>query len=117
METTYQPKALSPDQLQALSQDVKQALMELYGDRLAQVILFGSYARGDFRAESDVDYLIVLNDDEVKSGREIWFFGGTASDLTDKFNVFVSFKPTSVKKYLTSDLLFYQNVRREGKTI
>ncbi|SOD92657.1 nucleotidyltransferase domain-containing protein [Spirosoma fluviale] len=117
METTYQPKALSPDELQALSQEVKQALTELYGERLAQVILFGSYSRGDFQPESDVDYMVVLTDEEVKAGREIWFFGGTASDLTDKFNVFVSFKPTSIRKYLSSDLLFYHNVRREGKTI
>ena len=117
MQTTYQPKALSSDQLRALSQEVKQALTELYGERLDRVILFGSYARGDFHAESDVDYLVVLNDDDVKSGREIWFFGGAASDLTDKFNVFVSFKPTSIKKYRTSDLLFYQNIRREGRTI
>ena len=46
METTYQPKALSPEQLHALSQEVKQALTELYGERLDRVILYGSYARG-----------------------------------------------------------------------
>ena len=117
METAYHPKALAPDELQALSQEVKQALLDLYGDRLNRVILFGSYARGDFHAESDVDYMVVLNDDVVKSGQEIWFFGGRASDLTDKFGVFVSFKPTSLAKYTSSDLLFYQNVRREGKTL
>lgn len=117
METTYQPKALTPDELRALSQEVKQALTELYGDRLDRVILFGSYARGDFHAESDVDYMVILNDEEVKSGKEIWFFGGRASDLTDKFGVFVSFKPTSLTKYTSSDLLLYQNVRCEGKTL
>ncbi|QHV97025.1 nucleotidyltransferase domain-containing protein [Spirosoma endbachense] len=117
METTYKPKALTPDELQALSQEVRQALTELYGDRLDRVILFGSYARGDFRPESDVDYMVVLYDKEVKAGNEIWFFGERASDLTDKFGVFVSFKPVSLTKYMSSDLLFYQNVRREGKTL
>ncbi len=117
METSYQPKALLPGQLQKLSQEVKQTLTELYGDRLNRVILFGSYVRGDFHAESDVDYMVVLNDENVKTGQEIWFFGERASDLTDKFGVFVSFKPTSLAKYTSSDLLFYQNVRREGKTL
>ncbi|MCX6218741.1 nucleotidyltransferase domain-containing protein [Spirosoma sp.] len=117
METTYQPRALSAEQLQALSQEVKQALTRLYGDRLAQVVLYGSYARGDFHAESDVDYLVVLNDDEVKAGKEIWFFGETASELIDKFDIHVSFKPASLNKYLFSDLLFYKNVRREGKRL
>ncbi|WP_229365879.1 hypothetical protein [Fibrisoma montanum] len=46
MEATYKPKALTPEQLQTLSQEVKQALTDLYGDRLDQVILYGSYARG-----------------------------------------------------------------------
>ena len=69
MQTTYQPKALNPSELHTLSQEVKQALTELYGDRLDRVILFGSYARGDFHAESE------------------------------------------------SSLLFYQNVRREGKIL
>lgn len=32
-----------------------------YGERLAKIVLFGSYARGDFNEESDVDYLVVLD--------------------------------------------------------
>ena len=114
METTYQPKALTADQLQKLSQEVKAALTELYGNRLNRVILFGSYARGDFHAESDVDYMLVLNDTEVRTGQEIWIFGGSMSDLTDKYNVMVSVKPTSLIKYSTSELFLYQEVRREG---
>ena len=117
METTYQPQALTAEQLNALSQEVKQALTDLYGNRLNQVVLYGSYARGDFHAESDVDYMVVLNDEVVKLGKEIWFAGEVMSDLSDKFDAPVSFKPTSLTKYTTSGLLFYQNVRREGKIL
>ena len=114
MEITYSPKALTPEQLQALSQEVKQVLTELYGDRLDRVILYGSYARGDFHAESDVDYMVVLRDEEVRSGKEIWYMGGSMSDLSDKYNTIVSVKPTSLIKYLNSELFLYQEVRREG---
>ena len=117
METTYQPKALTPEQLQTLSQDVKQALTELYGDRLDRVILYGSYARGDFHAESDVDYMVVLRDDEVKSGQEIRRMVDKIYDLSDEHYMLVSVKPASLKKYMKSDLFLYQNVRREGKLI
>lgn len=117
METTYQPKALSPNELEALSQEVKQALTELYGDRLERVILFGSYARGDFHADSDVDYMIVLRDQTVRSGTEIWAMGGAMSDLSDKHNALVSVKPTSLMKYQTSELFLYDNIRREGITV
>jgi len=37
-------------------------LCEQYGDRLVRVALFGSKARGDDDAESDLDVLVVLND-------------------------------------------------------
>lgn len=114
MYTPYKGKTLSPDELTNLSQDVKRVLTELYGDRLDRVMLFGSYARGDFHEESDVDYLVVLNDEEVKLGSEIWFMGDAIGDLVLRYDMTVSVKPTSLKKYLHSELFLYQNVRREG---
>lgn len=117
METPYVLKTLTPDQLTALSQEVKRVLTDLYGDRLNRVVLFGSYARGDFHEESDVDYMVVLNDEEVKSGSEIWFMSDKIGDLSLAYNILVSTIPTSLKKYQTSNLFMYQNVRREGKVL
>ena len=117
MEITYQQKALTPEQLTTLSAEVKQALVELYGDRLDRVILYGSYARGDFHAESDVDYLVVLRDKEVKAGKEIFYMGDKIGELSFDYDLFISAKPTSSVKFQTSDLLFYHNVRREGKPL
>jgi len=36
-----------------------QALKSKYRDRVRRIILFGSYARGDYTEESDIDILIV----------------------------------------------------------
>lgn len=49
----------------AITRSVAADLRELYGDRLRQVLLFGSYARGTADEESDIDLLVVL--DEVDS--------------------------------------------------
>ena len=35
------------------------------GERIERVVLFGSYARGDARADSDYDVLVFLNDFDV----------------------------------------------------
>ncbi|MFN0014530.1 MAG: nucleotidyltransferase domain-containing protein [Saprospiraceae bacterium] len=53
----------------AIAQAVKAELQRLYGDRLAKVILYGSYARGDFHEESDIDFLVVLKDVEIDVGK------------------------------------------------
>lgn len=59
------PHANGPFDYKRIAREVEQALRDLYGNRLRQVIVFGSWARGDAHRESDVDLLIVL--DRVES--------------------------------------------------
>ena len=46
-------------------EDVK----DLFGEHLRAVILFGSYARGDFREDSDVDIMILIDFDDNETER------------------------------------------------
>ncbi|PYU20599.1 MAG: hypothetical protein DMG30_20565 [Acidobacteria bacterium] len=55
-----------------LLKELKEALQGIYGSRLRGLYLYGSYARGDEVAESDVDVLVVL--EQITSyGAEIDF--------------------------------------------
>ena len=49
-------------QLAILLKDLKASLVNLYGDRLFAMILFGSQARGEATPDSDIDVMAVLND-------------------------------------------------------
>ena len=53
-----------------LIQEFKKTIQQIYGSRLAKIVLYGSYARGDFHTESDIDFLVVLKDTEIKSFHE-----------------------------------------------
>lgn len=117
MNTTYVPKALSTTGLHELCMTLKQGLTDLYGSRLDRIVLFGSYARGDFHAESDIDFLVVLRDDNVQYGKELWFMADVVGGLSLAYDLFISAKPTSLLKFTSSELPFYKNVRREGKTL
>lgn len=117
MEATYKPKALTPDELHALSQEVKQALTDLYGDRLDRVILYGSYARGDFHAESDVDYLVVLRDEDVKGGLEVRRMSSIIGTLSLKYITEVSVFPAAAQKYQAGYTPLYQSVMKEGRLL
>lgn len=103
--------------VQQLSLEFKHCLKELYGRRFAGLVLFGSYARGDWNEESDVDYLVILNDDHVNGGNEVGFLSNVVGDLCLKYNKLVSFLPVSDTRFQKSQSLFYKNVRHEGMVI
>lgn len=117
MEITYNPKPLTPDQLQALSGEVKQALTDVYGDRLDRVILYGSYARGDFHAESDVDFLVVLTDNQFRQMDEFDRFWDLTWQSWEHYGVWLSIRVVWRERLESSDLFFHRNVRREGITL
>jgi Nucleotidyltransferase domain len=55
------PELSGPFDPHAVARDVATDLRRLYGGRLSNVILFGSWARGDAHPESDIDLLGVLD--------------------------------------------------------
>ncbi|RYF56616.1 MAG: nucleotidyltransferase domain-containing protein, partial [Cytophagaceae bacterium] len=89
-------------------------LTELYGERLDQVILYGSYARGDFHPESDVDYLVLLRDEQIKAGKEVRMMAPSIGALSLQYDVEVSVFPTSLSNYLSRHTPFYKSVQHEG---
>lgn len=86
----------------------------MYGDRLEKVILYGSYARGDFNEESDIDFWVVLRDEKVHTGQEIRAMGPVIFPVQLHFGVYLSTHPISRKQLAESDFSFVENVRREG---
>jgi hypothetical protein len=59
------PELSGPFDPHEVARRATEELRGLYGDRLRQVLLFGSWARGDAHPESDIDLLVVL--DQVES--------------------------------------------------
>jgi len=57
-----QRKGLGKADIQPILDELKAGLQAIYGPRLRQVILFGSYARGEAEDGSDIDVAIVLED-------------------------------------------------------
>ncbi len=101
----------------AIAKAVKEQLQLLYGDRLAKVILYGSYARGDFHEESDIDFLVVLKDDAITVGKELIRMSEPLFKISFDNNISISKHPTTLKQLETSQFLFYKNVRKEGVEI
>lgn len=51
-----------PTQVEIALRDFKETLISTFGLRFSRLTLFGSFARSDFRMDSDIDLLLVLKD-------------------------------------------------------
>ena len=88
-------------------------LESLYGARLRQIVLYGSYARGEQTAISDIDVAVVLAD-VVKPGREIDRMMDAVHGVNLAFDTLVSVYPVSERDYATLRSPLLINIRREG---
>ncbi|MEO0488677.1 MAG: nucleotidyltransferase domain-containing protein [Cyanobacteria bacterium P01_A01_bin.123] len=88
-------------------------LTSLYGARLREVVLFGSYARGEARPDSDVDVLVVLSG-TVNSGLEISRISGLLSDLSLEYDTVISCLFMDEARFQNRQGPLLRNIRREG---
>lgn len=102
------------NQLDAIVTEFKRDLQKIYGDQFTELILFGSYARGDFHAESDIDFAVVLRDSTTRTTDEIMRISPLSAELSYKYGVMVSVLPVSAQKLTASMQGVYQNIRKEG---
>jgi uncharacterized protein len=84
-----------------------------YGDRLVQIVLFGSQARGDAASDSDIDVLIILQG-SVSLVNEIKQISEFISDLCLKYNTLISCIFMSDEQFQRSNSPLLLNIRREG---
>ncbi len=49
------------EDLSCLLERYKEAVSQILGERLKRIILYGSYARGDFKQDSDMDIMILAD--------------------------------------------------------
>ncbi len=50
--------------IKEMLEEVEKALISLFYDELENIILYGSYARGDFTYDSDIDIMVLVNEEE-----------------------------------------------------
>ena len=53
-------------EMHSLISEYVRAVRKIYGHHLKQVILYGSYARGDYTKDSDVDLVLLVDLDEME---------------------------------------------------
>jgi len=99
--------------LSGILAELRARLEKVYKDRLVRIVLYGSQARGDAEAGSDIDVLVVLKS-PVRPGQEIARLGPFLTDLSLKHDTLVSCAFVSEERFRQEQSPFLMNVRREG---
>jgi len=104
---------LIPADIKQALEELRQSLGQIYGERLCGLYLYGSYARGDYHSDSDVDVLVVL-EGEVKPSQEIDRISDRVADICLEHNVLIATFPVSEEWLQQRKSPLFENVRKEG---
>ena len=107
---------MNKETLEKLKSEVEKAAKELLGDKLSKVILYGSYARGDYDKESDIDFALLsdLTESEIPYYNDP--IGEIVSRLSIKYGILITIiiiSSDSFNRY-KEVMPFYMNLVKEG---
>lgn len=105
--------------LKEITRYLTEHLANTFGSKLKQIILFGSYARGDYDEWSDLDLMVLVDEEEQFLKKHDADIAALMSDIAIKYCVM----PSVIEKnynhfYHWAEFLpFYSKVRDEGVVI
>ena len=105
-----------PVYISNIIQDFAKSVRKMLGNSLDSVIVYGSYARGDYSELSDIDIMLLvsLGEEEIKEISDQ--ISDLAFDFMMKYGVDISPVITNIDhfNYWVDNLSYYRNIRDEG---
>ena len=107
-----------PKEIAGIIQEFNKGVNEILGNRVKKVILYGSYARGDYNESSDIDIMILtdLMDEEIIKFRDKILDYTYDLEWDNNFNFMLSPLIKNIDKfnYWLEAMPFYRNIEKEG---
>ena len=105
-----------PVHISDVMQEFAKSVRKILGNSLDSVIVYGSYARGDYSEFSDIDVMLLVSLGEEGIKKISDQISDLAFDFMMKYGVDISPVITNTDhfNYWVDNLPFYRNVRDEG---
>lgn len=105
-----------PQKIKPLLKKLKLGLKQIYSKQFKKAYLFGSYARGDYDVDSDIDVLIVLSDFQ-RYGDELRRTSELIGNLSLVYETTVSVIFSRESEWKTDNLPLLINIRADGVAV
>lgn len=107
---------MSENILNRLLKSIYRNMNKMVGESLKEVILYGSYARGDYDDESDIDIALIVDMDRPGAEKLLRSLMEYISNFSLDNDVVVSLNciPEKEFNYYKSAMPYYRNIDREG---
>jgi len=112
-ELAQSPTATSINASDPILHDLRASLQNVYGKRLARLVLFGSRARGDAKPDSDYDVAVFLHNMDDRWA-EFDRANAIASDILFRRFAVVHALPYHESSYAQNPSTLMRNIREEG---
>lgn len=110
-----------PNNIEKIINKFSRKVTKLLGNNLKQLILYGSYARGDFNSNSDIDIMILvdLSDKELDLKYDKIIEIAYEIEAENDFIIHISPLLKNIDKfnYWLDTIPFYMNVKKEGVSL
>lgn len=104
-------------ELSNLLQEVKEYIFLLLKDSVIQLKLYGSYARGDFNSDSDIDVYLLYDETKIKNIDDL--ISEISVEYQLKYGIMINIYDISISYYEKNKNIspLIKNIEREGVTI
>ncbi len=107
-------------ELKQILDELIKNVIPIFGEKLKRVILFGSYARGDYDEESDIDVMFLIDDDaQTLNGKYRKSVRKAISKIGLEHDILLCSVLQNEHDFYecVKSIPFYRNVEREGITL
>lgn len=107
------------EQINIITREIVSEVIRILQDNVYKMVLYGSYARGDFTSESDIDILILLNcsKEQVMQYRRQISRLSSRIGLENDIEISLLLRDRETFEQGEDILPFYKNIKREGVEI
>ena len=107
------------EKLDMICAKVADCYRRAFGDKLRDVYLYGSYARGDCDEESDIDFVAIVDEEQLPMQEKLKQTEHEMSDFDLEHDIVTSMTAIPASRFdeYKDREAYYMNIMREGRKI